>query len=115
MLIRKLTLKNIRSYNDGEETVLDLPEGVVLFEGDIGSGKSTLLHAIEFALFGFSDLKGSHLLSERKQSGRVSIAFESGGTEYTILRHLKARGRMSFRKTATSTREGRGPSSPPAT
>ena len=92
MLIRKLTLKNIRSYNDGEETVLDLPEGVVLFEGDIGSGKSTLLHAIEFALFGFSDLKGSHLLSERKQSGRVSIAFESGGTEYTILRHLKARG-----------------------
>jgi exonuclease SbcC len=92
LLVRRLTLKNIRSYNDGEETALDLPEGVVLFEGDIGSGKSTLLHAIEFALFGFSDLKGSHLLSERKQSGRVSITFESGGTEYTILRHLRARG-----------------------
>jgi exonuclease SbcC len=92
MLVRRLTLKNIRSYNDGEETALDLPEGVVLFEGDIGSGKSTLLHAIEFALFGFSDLKGSHLLSERRQSGTVSITFESGGTEYTVLRHLKARG-----------------------
>jgi DNA repair protein SbcC/Rad50 len=92
MLVRRLALKNIRSYNDGEETALDLPEGVVLFEGDIGSGKSTLLHAIEFALFGFSDLKGSHLLSERKQSGMVSITFESGGTEYTVLRHLKARG-----------------------
>ena len=92
MLVRRLTLKNIRSYNDGEETAVDLPEGVVLFEGDIGSGKSTLLHAIEFALFGFSDLKGSHLLSERRQSGRVSITFESGGTEYTIIRHLKARG-----------------------
>jgi len=92
MLVRRLTLKNIRSYNDGEETALDLPDGVVLFEGDIGSGKSTLLYAIEFALFGFSDLKGSHLLSEGKQAGRVSITFESGGTEYTILRHLKARG-----------------------
>jgi len=92
MLVRRLILKNIRSYNDGEETALDLPDGVVLFEGDIGSGKSTLLYAIEFALFGFSDLKGSHLLSEGKQAGKVSITFESGGTEYTILRHLKARG-----------------------
>jgi len=92
MLVRRLALKNIRSYNDGEENALDLPDGVVLFEGDIGSGKSTLLYAIEFALFGFSDLKGSHLLSEGKQSGNVSITFESGGTEYTILRHLKARG-----------------------
>jgi len=92
MLVRRLTLKNIRSYNDGEETALDLPDGVVLFEGDIGSGKSTLLYAIEFALFGFSDLKGSHLLSEGKSAGKVSITFESGGTEYTILRHLRARG-----------------------
>ncbi|HUI22780.1 MAG TPA: SMC family ATPase [Nitrososphaerales archaeon] len=98
MLVRRLTLKNIRSYNDGEETAIDLPEGVVLFEGDIGSGKSTLLHAIEFALFGFSDLRGSHLLSERKQSGRVSITFESGGTEYTILRHLRARGEEVFQE-----------------
>jgi len=92
MLVQRLSLKNIRSYNDGEETALDIPDGVVLFEGDIGSGKSTLLYAIEFALFGFSDLKGSHLLSEGKQAGKVSITFESGGTEYTILRHLKARG-----------------------
>ena len=92
MLVRRLTLKNIRSYNDGEETALELPDGVVLFEGDIGSGKSTLLYVIEFALFGFSDLKGSHLLSEGKQAGKVSITFESGGTEYTVLRHLKARG-----------------------
>ena len=92
MLVRRLIVKNIRSYNEGEETALDLPDGVILFEGDIGSGKSTLLYAIEFALFGFSDLKGSHLLSEGKQAGKVSITFESGGTEYTILRHLKARG-----------------------
>ena len=93
MLIRNLVLRNIRSYNDGEETSLDFPEGVVLFEGDIGSGKSTLLYALEFALFGFSDLKGSHLLSEGKKEGRVSVTFESGGTEYTIDRRMKVKGK----------------------
>lgn len=92
MIVRNLVLRNIRSYNDGEETRLDLPEGVVLFEGDIGSGKSTLLYALEFALFGFSDMKGAHLLSEGKKSGRVSLTFESDGTEYTIERNLKVRG-----------------------
>jgi DNA repair protein SbcC/Rad50 len=92
MLLRKLRLKNIRSYNDGEEVNLDLPDGVVLFEGDIGSGKSTLLYALEFALFGFSDMKGAHLLSEGRREGNVSLTFESGGTEYTIERRLRLRG-----------------------
>jgi len=92
MLVKSLVLKNIRSYNDGEETKLDLPEGVVLFEGDIGSGKSTILYALEFALFGFSDMKGAHLLSEGRREGRVSVTFEAGETEYTIDRRLKARG-----------------------
>ena len=92
MLVRRIALRNIRSYNDGGETRLELPDGVVLFEGDIGSGKSTLLYALEFALFGFSDMKGSHLLSEGRKEGRVSVTFESGGTEYTIDRRLKVKG-----------------------
>jgi DNA repair protein SbcC/Rad50 len=91
MLIRKIALRNIRSYNDGEETRLNVPEGVVLFEGDIGSGKSTLLYALEFALFGFSDMKGTHLLSEGRRDGEVSVTFESGELEYTIERKLKAK------------------------
>jgi DNA repair protein SbcC/Rad50 len=92
MLVKRLSLRNIRSYNDGEETLLDLPEGVVLFEGDIGSGKSTLLYALEFALFGLSDMKGTHLLSEGRKEGSVSITFEAGGTEYTVDRRLKVKG-----------------------
>lgn len=92
MLLRKLSLKNIRSYNSGEETSLTLPEGVVLFEGDIGSGKSTLLYALEFALFGLSDMKGVHLLSEGKKEGTVTLTFESGGEEYTVERSLKLKG-----------------------
>ncbi|MDG6898826.1 MAG: AAA family ATPase, partial [Nitrososphaerota archaeon] len=92
MLVRSIALRNIRSYNDGEETLLELPDGVVLLEGDIGSGKSTLLYALEFALFGFSDMKGAHLLSEGRKEGRVSVTFESGAKEYTIDRKLRVKG-----------------------
>lgn len=93
MLVRRLSLRNIRSYSGDEETTLDLPEGVVLIEGDIGSGKSSLLYALEFALFGFSDFKGSYLLNEGRSNGRVSVTFETDGNEYTIERTLRAKGR----------------------
>ena len=93
MLVRRLALRNIRSYSGDEETTLDLPEGVVLIEGDIGSGKSSLLYALEFALFGFSDLKGSYLLNEGRREGKVSVTFETDGTEYTIERSLRAKGK----------------------
>jgi DNA repair protein SbcC/Rad50 len=92
MLVRSLSLKNIRSYNGGEETRLDLPEGVVLFEGDVGSGKSTILYALEFALFGLSDMKGAYLLSEGRNEGKVSVTFESSEKEYTVVRRLRAKG-----------------------
>jgi len=92
MLLRSLSLKNVRSYSDGELTRLEIPEGVVLFEGDIGSGKSTILYALEFALFGFSDMKGAHLLSEGRREGKVSLIFECGGVEYEVERALKTRG-----------------------
>jgi len=93
MLVRRLALRNFRSYSGEEETTLDFPEGVVLIEGDIGSGKSSLLYALEFALFGFSDLKGSHLLNEGRNDGRVSVTFETDGTEYAIERSLKVKGK----------------------
>jgi DNA repair exonuclease SbcCD ATPase subunit len=92
LLLRNLRLKNLRSYNDGEEVNLNLPEGVILFEGDTGSGKSTLLYALEFALFGFSDMKGAHLLSEGRRDGKVSLTFESDGTEYIVERSLRLKG-----------------------
>ncbi|HYC12332.1 MAG TPA: SMC family ATPase [Nitrososphaerales archaeon] len=92
MLLKRIGLKNIRSYNDGEEVGIELPEGVVLFEGDIGSGKSTLLYAVEFALFGLSDVKGGHLLSEGKNDGHVTVTFLADGSEYVVRRGLRRRG-----------------------
>ena len=91
MLIKSVSVRNVRSYNNGDFTKVDIPEGVVLFEGDIGSGKSTILYAVEFALFGFSDMKGAHLLSEGRKEGHVSVTIEVGGKDYTIERRLRAK------------------------
>ncbi|NHV46093.1 MAG: AAA family ATPase, partial [Candidatus Verstraetearchaeota archaeon] len=35
MILRRLKLRNIRSYEEGE---INFPNGIILFEGDIGSG-----------------------------------------------------------------------------
>jgi len=91
MLLREITIKNIRSYNDDAETVVGFPEGVVLFEGDVGSGKSTILYAVEFALFGTAEVKGSFLLSDRKQSGHVRLKFSETGRELEVGRGLVRR------------------------
>lgn len=107
MLVRSISVKNIRSYNDGRENRLDVPEGVILLEGDIGSGKSTLLYALEFALFGFSDMKGTHLLSEGRREGHVSVTFESGGSAYAIDRGLRAKGEDVVQEECYITEDGR--------
>ncbi|WEU40349.1 MAG: SMC family ATPase [Candidatus Odinarchaeum yellowstonii] len=85
MIIKSIELKNIRSYAD---TQIDFPTGIILFEGDIGSGKSTILLAIEFALFGLGDLKGSYLLRLGCSSGYVKLRFEVEGKEYEVFRRL---------------------------
>ncbi len=71
---------------------ITFPTGVILFEGDIGSGKSTILLAIEFALFGLGDLKGSYLLRLGCTSGYVKLCFEVEGKEYEVYRRLVKKG-----------------------
>ncbi|MBC7120003.1 MAG: SMC family ATPase [Candidatus Methanosuratus sp.] len=85
-IIKSIRLKNIRTY---EEEEVKLPEGIILFEGGIGAGKSTLLLAMEFALFGLGNEKGTTLLSLGKNSGRVDLTFEVGGKEVRVSRSLE--------------------------
>ena len=85
MLLKLLKLKNLRTYETGE---ISFPEGVMLFEGGIGSGKSTILLAIEFALFGLGNERGTTLLSLGKNSGDVELTFVSNGKEMTVHRSL---------------------------
>ncbi|ADD08664.1 AAA family ATPase [Candidatus Aciduliprofundum boonei] len=91
MIIRKIHLHNIRSYEDQD---IELGKGITLFEGDIGSGKTTILMAIDFALFGNStpDFYRS-LLRKGTNRGFVEIIFEHGGKEYKIRRVLEAKGK----------------------
>ena len=88
MLVKKIKLKNIRSYVD-EEIVF--PEKTTLLSGDIGSGKSTILLAIDFALFGIrrGELSGSALLRNGTDEGHVTLNFSIDGNDVFIKRTLK--------------------------
>lgn len=91
MLLKRIRLKNIRTYEDWE---VALPKGAILFEGGIGSGKSTLLLAMEFALFGLGNEKGTTLLRIGKNRGEVELDIEVSGKEYRLHRSL-VRGRKA--------------------
>jgi len=87
MKIKQIVLENIRSYEHQE---INFAEGSTLLSGDIGSGKTSVLLAIEFALFGLQPgQRGSALLRNGKNEGKVKITFEVEGDEITIERTLK--------------------------
>ena len=74
MILKNLTLKNIRSF---ETLNLNLSEGISILSGDIGSGKTTILIAIEFALFGIlrGKISPSELLRHGTNEGFVNLHF----------------------------------------
>ncbi|MCW8966201.1 MAG: AAA family ATPase [Candidatus Pacearchaeota archaeon] len=87
MILKKIKLKNIRSY---EETEIEFSEGSTLLSGDIGAGKTSILLGIEFALFGLQPgQKGSSLLRNGANEGGAVILFEVDGREVLIERTLK--------------------------
>jgi exonuclease SbcC len=87
MKLKKIKLKNIRSY---ENAALEFPEGALLLSGDIGSGKTSVLLAIEYALFGLQPgQKGSALLRNNSHLGEVVMEFEIDGNDIIIERKLK--------------------------
>lgn len=87
MKIKKIQLKNIRSYEDIE---ISFPEGSLLLSGDIGSGKSSILLAIEYALFGLQPGQtGFALLRNNSQLGEVNLEIELEGNDILIERRLK--------------------------
>lgn len=98
MIIHKIKLRNIRSYEDAE---IEFPEGSVILSGDIGSGKTSVLLAIEFALFGLQPgQKGASLLRSNKERGSVILEFEVDGRHVILERGLK-RGKSVNQSSAT--------------
>ncbi len=87
MKLKKIKLKNIRSY---EEQEIVFPEGSVLLAGDVGSGKTSILLAVEYALFGLQPGQtGSALLRNGAQTGEVILELESEGQEIIVERKLR--------------------------
>jgi exonuclease SbcC len=87
MKLKKIKLRNIRSYENQE---IEFPEKSLLLAGDIGSGKTSILMAVEYALFGLQPgQKGSALLRNGSNFGEVSLEFEVGGQNIIIERKLK--------------------------
>ncbi|MBM3230275.1 hypothetical protein FJZ22_01295 [Candidatus Pacearchaeota archaeon] len=105
MIIRSLTLKNIRSYKDAS---LLFPKGAVLLAGDVGAGKTTLLLAIEYALFGLQPgQRGSALLRNDASEGEVSLTCKVGEQEILIERSLKRDTKGVSNEYAALTIDGR--------
>jgi DNA repair exonuclease SbcCD ATPase subunit len=87
LILKKLQIENIRSYENQEIT---FPRGSTLLSGDIGSEITTILLAVEFALFGLQpSQKASSLLRNGADSGQVVLTFEIDGKEIVIERNLK--------------------------
>ncbi|MBU2503650.1 MAG: hypothetical protein KJ879_01170 [Nanoarchaeota archaeon] len=87
MIIKKITLKNIRSY---EQQEVSFPEGSILLSGDIGSGKTSILLGIEFAFFGLQPgQRGTSLLRNGETEGSVILDFAVDNSEVTVERKLK--------------------------
>jgi len=87
MLIKKIKLENIRSYENQE---IDFPIGSTLLSGDIGSGKTSVLLAVEFALFGLQpSQRGNSLLKNGKNEGRVVLEIEIDNKSVVVERTLK--------------------------
>ncbi len=87
MILKKLEMRNIRSYKQG---IIEFPEGSTLLMGDIGSGKTSVLLAIEFALFGLQpSQKGTSLLRSNEDEGFVRLEFEIDEKQVSIERKIK--------------------------
>lgn len=87
MIIKKLKLKNIRSYKDFE---IEFPVGTILLSGDIGAGKTSILLGLQFALFGLQPgQKGASLLRQGEENASVRLNIELDGEQVEIERSLK--------------------------
>ncbi len=93
MILKKIVLDNIRSYKHSE---VYFKKGLTLLSGDVGSGKTSVLLAIEFAFFGLQPgQRGSSLLREGEEEGKVCLTFSIEDKEIIITRELLRKKKIS--------------------
>ncbi len=105
MIIKKLSVKNIRSY---KEINIDFPVGTTLLSGDIGAGKTSILLALQFALFGLQPgQKGASLLRQGEETASAKLLIDIDGEEIEIERSLKKSKNGSITQEDSSLRIGK--------
>ncbi len=104
MKLKRLQIKNIRSYESQE---IIFPEGSLLLAGDVGSGKTSLLLAIEYALFGLQPGQaGLALLRNNTSIGEVLLELEIDGKDIIIERKLRKGSKTVVNDYASLTQDG---------
>ncbi|MGI0053449.1 MAG: AAA family ATPase, partial [Thermoplasmata archaeon] len=96
MMLKSLTVRNIRSYVSG---TLEVGPGTTLLTGDVGSGKTSLLYAAEMALFGFAEVEAAYLVRNRAREAEVTLELTDEEHRYEFSRRFRrrtVRGRESF-------------------
>ncbi len=94
MILKKLYLRNIRSYKEME---IVFPQGSTLLSGEIGAGKTSLLLAIQFAIFGLEPgQKGASLVRNGENEAEVKLDFFIDGKEVSIRRLIIRTKNSSF-------------------
>jgi exonuclease SbcC len=84
MIIKKVALKNIKSYG---EDIIEFQEGITSIHGMNGAGKSTVLESIGYALFDSLPYNQSEFVRKGEKTGEVSVTIAgTDDIEYTITR-----------------------------
>ncbi|MBT3397742.1 hypothetical protein HOA55_02850 [archaeon] len=87
MILKKLKLQNIRSYENLE---IDFSIGSTLLAGEIGSGKTSVLLGLQFALFGLQPgQKGASILRQGTSNAYALLKIEIDGQVITLERTIK--------------------------
>ncbi len=96
MQLRRLRVRNIRSYDAGE---VEFTPGTTLLAGDVGAGKTSLLYAIEMALFGVAEVDAAYLVRHGTTHAETEVDFQDAEHRYTIarrFRRVRRRGKETF-------------------
>jgi DNA repair protein SbcC/Rad50 len=87
MILKKLKLQNIRSYENLE---IDFSLGSTLLAGEIGSGKTSVLLGLQFALFGLQPgQKGASILRQGTNNAYALLEIEIDGQNIILERTIK--------------------------
>lgn len=92
MLIRRLELTNIKSYDYAE---IFFSPGVNLIAGENGAGKTTLIESLGLSLFGYSPEKklNSYFIRQGEKKGVITVDFtDNAGETYRVVRKLSPTG-----------------------